>query len=127
MNESGANRTPDSVSTTDGEAEAIVHLLIPQLDQLVIVVPDSMEIDPIDYQWIAQNNPFHCRIILLGKCKAHKRLEIAAALYREVIFKLIAAGVRVIHKHSLEGTNAKYLEAHPDAEGIPLWCPKPRR
>lgn len=99
---------------------------MPKLDQLVLVVPDSMKIEPIDLRWVAQNNPFHCRIILLGKCKAHERFEIGEALYREVILKLIAAGIKVIHKPSLEETNTKYLEAHPDAEGIPLWRPKPR-
>lgn len=127
MNENDKNPSSECRPEVNGQADAIFGLLKPQLDQLVIVVPDSMEIDPIEERWIFQNNPYYCRIILLGKCKAHKKFEIGETLYREVLLKLIAAGVKAIHKESLEQTNAEFLEAHPDAEGIPLWQPKSQK
>jgi hypothetical protein len=92
--------------------DSITRMLTTSRDQHVVVAPDSMNTDPVDLEWIARHDPFNCRIMLLGK-------------YRELLLKLISAGVRVIHKGSLEEANARYLEAHPDAEGIPVRRAKP--
>ena len=85
---------------------------------------DSTKFNPVDLRWIAEHDPFGCRIIRLGKCKAHLRFTTSNALYRELLLKMISANVVVIHKESLEAINAHYLEVHPDAEGIPLLAAK---
>jgi len=104
--------------------DPVARLLTTDREQLVIVVPDSMNIDPIDLGWLDRNYPFHCRIMKLGKPKGHMRFSIGEDPYRDILRKLIAAGVKTIHNDSLEDTNMKYLELHPGAEGVRVWRPK---
>jgi hypothetical protein len=77
---------------------------------LVIAVPDEMKTDPIDLQWINEHNPFECRINRLGRPLWHERFTINNERYREIIFNMIAVGIKVISYSSLAETNAKYLE-----------------
>jgi hypothetical protein len=100
------------------EADPITQMLTTEREQHVIVVPDAMRTDPVDMEWIANHNPFDCRIILLGKCMAHVRFTTSEAEYRELLRMMIAAGIKVIHVQYLEETNARYLQFHPDAEGL---------
>jgi hypothetical protein len=87
-------------------------------EQLVIVVPDWMETAPLDRDWIAKHNPFVCEIIHLGRPLGHQRFETSDELYRELISKMIAVGVKVINERSLAETNSRFLAAHPNAEGV---------
>ena|SRR5581483_11029423 len=127
MNEQENYSSARSSSAMFFNSDPIKRMFTTEFKHLVIVVPDSMSTEPVDLGWISEHEPYTCRIISLGKCKAHHRLDISNTLYRELLLRLIAAGVKVIHKNLLEETNAKHLERYPDAEGIPIWRPKARK
>jgi hypothetical protein len=119
MNPLDAKQVSDSAVGIGGAEKAISELWPKEeWGQIVITVPDAMNTDPIDLQWINKNSPFKCRINVLGKPMAHERFRIPEERYRELIFAMITAGIKVIPAGALAETNAKYLEAHPDAVGI---------
>lgn len=102
------------------------RMMTTERDQYVIVVPDTMKTNPVDSSWVTENNAYRCQIIKLGLtiAKAHFS-EIADARYRDLILKMIAAGVRVIRKADLREVNGEYLEVYPDAEGSEIRRTKP--
>lgn len=127
MNESDKHPSPHSVAGASGNDDLTSSLWTKdQREQRVLVVPDSMKTAPVDIGWIAENDPFGCEVIVLGRPMAHERYETSVAEYRGVLVKMIASGIRVIHKGLLNETNAKYLELHPNAEGVHIRRVKPR-
>ena len=107
--------SPSSPAAENGRE---ARMMTTERDQHVIVVPDSMRTDPVETEWMNENRVSVCRIMVLGKTMAHVRFSgVSNARYRELLLKLIAAGVKVVHQGSLAETNAKYLEVYPDAEG----------
>jgi hypothetical protein len=121
------DKVEDGVAPSSPEAvnDPDLRILI-ERDQHVIIVPDSMEANPSNIEWLTDRNAYHCRVLVLGQILAHKRVsESTPALYREWLKRLIAGGVRVIHEKSLDETNRKYLEVYPDAEGSRIRRAKP--
>src|SRR4051812_15741118 len=77
-----------------------------QRKQLVIVVPDSLQTDIPSLQRSIEHDPVAFRIMLLGKPMACERFETSKAFYRDLVLKMIASGIPVIHQSAIEETNA---------------------
>jgi hypothetical protein len=102
------------------------RMMTTERDQHVIVVPDSMRTDPVETEWMNESRASLCRIMVLGQRIAYVHYSgVSNARYLELLLKMIAAGVKVIHQVSLAETNAKYLEIYPDAEGSRIRRAKP--
>ena len=114
-------------SEQGGGDEPLSNYWTTDREHYVIVVPDSMKTDPPDAGWIRENDTAMCFVTRLGRRMAYVLWEGDESAYCDLLLKMIAAGAKVIHQASLAEVNAKYLELHPNAEGIPILRPKSER
>lgn len=81
----------ENISTERHNPDPWSALWTTEREQHVIVVPDSMETDPVNLDWIAANNPFECSITLLGKRMAREHIETTREEYCSLLLRMITA------------------------------------
>jgi len=68
---------------------SLLNLHYPRIQRKIVIVPNGVEEDVLDYEWRGQNSDY---IIYAGRIEKYKRLELAVEIAKKLGLKLLIVG-----------------------------------